>query len=52
MNFPSLVAFHPLGLYYLKSTNELFVINHAYNRGGERIEVKNYTNNSRFSEWS
>ena len=36
--FPNTVAFHPHGMYFTK-TNLLYVINHAYNKGGERVEV-------------
>jgi hypothetical protein len=38
-NFPPRIAFHPLGIYYFHEKKELFVINHAFDRGGERIEV-------------
>jgi hypothetical protein len=36
-NFPVEIAFHPHGLYIYK--NMIYVINHAYSKGGERIEV-------------
>lgn len=41
--FPKELAFHPHGIYlYTKrSVRYLYVINHAYNNGGERVEVKN-----------
>ncbi|KAK3262429.1 hypothetical protein CYMTET_28717 [Cymbomonas tetramitiformis] len=41
-NFPESVAFHPHGIFLRKADAEraeLFVINHAYFQGGERIEV-------------
>jgi len=44
--FPADVAFHPHGIYFLKEKNLLFVINHAYGKGGERIEVFEYHKNS------
>lgn len=37
--FPENTAFHPHGIHYRQETGELFVINHAYTMGGERIEV-------------
>ncbi|CAM9727479.1 unnamed protein product, partial [Phaeothamnion confervicola] len=37
--FPSGVAFHPHGIYYHAAAKELYVVNHAYRRGGERIDV-------------
>jgi hypothetical protein len=37
-NFPENVAFHPHGIYPYKNTF-IYIINHAYNKGGERIEV-------------
>ena len=37
-DFPKDLAFHPQGLYYSKD-KLLYVINHAYVEGGERIEV-------------
>lgn len=36
-DFPEAVAFHPHGLYI--QGEELYVINHAFKKGGERIEV-------------
>jgi hypothetical protein len=36
-NFPSNIAFHPHGMSILK--NSLYVINHAYRKGSERVEV-------------
>jgi len=36
-NFPADVAFHPHGMYLRGS--RLYVINHAYSKGGERIDV-------------
>lgn len=38
-NFPSHTAFHPHGLYLYNSL--LYVINHAYRKGGERIDIFN-----------
>lgn len=37
--FPEGVAFRPHGMYYRRETKELFVVNHAYSQGGERIDV-------------
>ena len=37
-NFPKEIDFHPHGV-YIFNNNLLYVINHAYNFGGERIEV-------------
>ena len=36
--FPEEIAFHPHGIFLYKQTF-LYVINHAYKNGGERIEV-------------
>jgi hypothetical protein len=43
-NFPRGVAFHPHGIYLLRTESQLllYVINHAYSEGGERIEVFSY----------
>jgi len=37
-DFPKDVAFHPHGMYFTKN-QLLYVINHAYTKGGERVEV-------------
>lgn len=37
--FPEDVDFHPHGIFIRKEDDELYVINHAYEKGGERIEV-------------
>lgn len=37
-NFPKDIGFHPHGI-YLHREKFLYVINHAYDRGGERVEV-------------
>ncbi|CAM9740843.1 unnamed protein product, partial [Laminaria digitata] len=37
--FPEGTAFRPHGMHYRQETGELFVINHAYSQGGERIDV-------------
>ncbi|CAM9109868.1 unnamed protein product, partial [Hapterophycus canaliculatus] len=37
--FPEGTAFHPHGMHYRPETGELFVVNHAYSQGGERIDV-------------
>mmetsp|Transcript_6795 Transcript_6795/g.6680 ORF Transcript_6795/g.6680 Transcript_6795/m.6680 type:complete len:346 (+) Transcript_6795:65-1102(+) len=37
-NFPKEIGFHPHGLFLFKNET-LYVINHAFNRGGERVEV-------------
>ncbi|CAM9453045.1 unnamed protein product [Chrysoparadoxa australica] len=39
LGFPSDVAFHPHGIFYYPPRNELYIINHAYAQGGERIDV-------------
>jgi hypothetical protein len=36
-DFPKNISFHPHGIYI--SNDELYIINHAYSRGGERVEV-------------
>ena len=36
--FPENISFHPHGIYLYKN-NFLYIINHAYSKGGERIEV-------------
>jgi len=41
-NFPENITFHPHGVYLYKNEkneNYLYVINHAFSLGGERIEV-------------
>eukprot|EP00752_Nemacystus_decipiens_P009105 g8129.t1 len=43
--FPEGTAFHPHGMHYRQETGELFVINHAYSQGGERIDVFKVTAN-------
>jgi len=35
--FPKDIAFHPHGIYAVNNT--IYVINHAYSKGGERVEV-------------
>ena len=42
--FPNNVAFHPHGIYLLRQEGRmlLYVVNHAYSTGGERIEVFEY----------
>lgn len=37
--FPEGNYFHPHGMYYREQEHQLYVINHAYAKGGERIEV-------------
>lgn len=37
--FPEGIAFRPHGMHFQRETGELFVINHAYSQGGERIDV-------------
>ena len=37
-NFPEDVAFHPHGLFIFENLL-LYVVNHAYEKGGERVEV-------------
>ena len=36
-DFPKNISFHPHGIYIYN--DELYIINHAYSRGGERVEV-------------
>lgn len=38
-NFPEKIKFHPHGIYLYE--DKIYSINHAYNRGGERIEIFN-----------
>ena len=38
-DYPVGVDFHPHGIYIHKPENTLYVINHAYEKGGERIDV-------------
>ncbi|CAG9322533.1 unnamed protein product [Blepharisma stoltei] len=37
-NFPKEIGFHPHGLFLFKNET-LYILNHAFNRGGERVEV-------------
>jgi len=37
--FPEGIAFFPHGIHVIPERGELFVINHAWSRGGERVEV-------------
>jgi hypothetical protein len=39
VNFPAGVAFHPHGFGLFYDQDLLFVINHAYKDGGERVDV-------------
>ncbi len=39
VGFPEGIDFHPHGIYVHKPDNTLYVVNHAYENGGERIEV-------------
>jgi len=39
VNYPEGVDFHPHGMNILKEDRTLYVINHAYENGGERIDV-------------
>eukprot|EP00536_Pseudo-nitzschia_multiseries_P005594 jgi/Psemu1/295946/fgenesh1_pm.107_\ len=39
VNYPEGVDFHPHGIYIRKEDRTLYVINHAYEKGGERIDV-------------
>eukprot|EP00903_Cladosiphon_okamuranus_P013564 g12635.t1 len=43
--FPEGTAFHPHGMHYRQETGELFVVNHAFSQGGERIDVFTVTEN-------
>jgi hypothetical protein len=36
-DFPENIAFHPHGI-ALFNNNEVYVLNHGYSRGGERVE--------------
>lgn len=38
LNFPSEINFHPHGIYLYKN-KYIYVINHAYQKGGERVEL-------------
>lgn len=38
LNFPEGVKFYPHGIYSNSVNNEIYVLNHAFNRGGERID--------------
>jgi hypothetical protein len=38
-SWPEEDKFHPHGIYWHSKTNRLYVINHAYDAGGERVEV-------------
>ena len=40
INFPIDVIFHPFGLYY--EDNTIYVLNHAFHKGGSRIDVFDY----------
>lgn len=39
VGFPEGVYFHPHGMFFREQERELYVVNHAYAKGGERIEV-------------
>ena len=39
IGYPEGVDFHPHGIYVHKPDNTLYVVNHAYEKGGERIDV-------------
>lgn len=39
--FPAGVAFHPHGIFFHRPSSCLYVVNHAYHRGGERIDIFN-----------
>jgi len=45
-NFPQNVAFYPHGIYIYKN-NSLYVINHAYQKGGERVEIFDIVENQK-----
>ena len=49
-NFPMEVAFHPHGISYKNRT--LYIVNHAYSKGGERIEVFKLDNLAKGKELS
>ena len=48
LDFPPQVAFHPHGIYFYEPTASLYVVNHAYARGGERIDVFRVVTDSEF----
>jgi len=39
VDYPDGVDFHPHGIYIRKEDNTLYVVNHAFEKGGERIDV-------------
>jgi hypothetical protein len=39
IDYPEGINFHPHGIYIRKEDRTLYVINHAYEKGGERIDV-------------
>ena len=39
INYPEKINFHPHGIYIRKEDRTLYVVNHAYEKGGERIDV-------------
>ena len=38
LNFPKEIAFHPHGI-YIHQEKYVFVVNHAYDKGGERVDL-------------
>eukprot|EP01095_Lingulamoeba_sp_RSL-Kostka_P016126 TRINITY_DN774_c0_g1_i1.p1 TRINITY_DN774_c0_g1~~TRINITY_DN774_c0_g1_i1.p1 ORF type:complete len:485 (-),score=101.49 TRINITY_DN774_c0_g1_i1:1-1455(-) len=49
IDLENLIAFHPHGLYLHKETNQLYVVSHAYKKGGERIEVFTIIENNQYN---
>lgn len=41
--YPPELYFHPFGMYLVRTTNALYVLNHAFNRGGTRVDIFNLT---------
>lgn len=49
-NFPYDVAFHPHGIFLDRENQQLYVVNHAYAKGGERIDIFNVDSSADFEQ--
>lgn len=49
-NFPYDVAFHPHGIFLDRENQQLYVVNHAYAKGGERIDIFNVDSSPDFEQ--
>ena len=42
-NYPNDTYFQPFGMYFVRNSDALYVLNHAFNRGGSRVDIFNLT---------